>query len=103
MRFSLLWFVPILVTTSYIALNIGRLPFLVPLFYSKVWGAAQLADKNYLYLPVIGAFLLGIVNFVITLFIKEEDKLFRYLLLATGSAMAILASITVFNIIGLVS
>ncbi len=99
--FSLAWFLPLIFITVYMFFRISALPSEVPLFYSRVWGEGQLASKSFLYLPVAGAFALGFVNLFISFILKNQDKLFTYLLLATGSMLSILATITVFNIINL--
>lgn len=103
LAFALVWAVPLVFITGYIFFTISSLPAEIPLFYSKVWGEGQLAQKNYIYLPILGAFFLGLVNIFISFILKNQEKLFTYLLMATASLLSILASITVFNIINLIS
>ncbi len=99
----LVWALTLAIGLIYVGINISNLPSQIPLFYSHIWGEGQLANKNYIFLPLIATFLFGIINFVITLFIKEEDKVFSYLLLATAACLSILTTITVVNIVNLIS
>lgn len=101
LAFILFWFLALVIPTIYAAINFGRLPNQIPLFYSHIWGEGQLAPKIFIYLPILGIFVFGIINIGLTFVFKNEDKIFKYFLLSACAILAILAVITVFNIIWL--
>jgi hypothetical protein len=96
------WFFPLLLTIIYTLFSLNNLPNQVPLFYSHVWGEQQLAAKNYLLIPTVGSFLLGIFNFCLGISFHSKDKVSSYLLAGTATLVALLNCITVFNIINLI-
>lgn len=98
----LVWFVPLLITALISLIAIRSLPQEIPLFYSRLWGETQLAARNFLLLPVGGAFLLGIFNFGLAANFHSHDKITSYLLSGTAAVIALLAAITSLNIINLV-
>lgn len=89
--------------TVYSLLNSAKLSDQIPLFYSRVWGESQLAPKNYIYLPILGTIVIGLVNFSLAFFFKDKGRVFVYFLLATAAMVSILGTITVFNIINLIT
>ncbi len=98
----LCWFVPIVFSILYIAFNYSTLPSQIPLFYSRMWGEGQLAKTGYIYLPPLGALLLGIVNFALAISFHNRDKVMAYFLFATSALISVLAAITIFNIVNLI-
>lgn len=96
------WFLPLLICAVYILINFGALPKEVPLFYSRVWGEAQLAKGNYIFLPVGGAFLLGIFDFGLAISWHPKDRVFSYLLCGAAALVAILVLVTTVSITNLV-
>lgn len=98
-----IWIVPIVGTLIYSLLNFNSLPYEIPLFYSRAWGEAQLAESKYVFLPIFGVIILGILNFVFAAVFHPKDKVFSYLLMGVSSLISILAAITTFNIINLMS
>lgn len=96
------WLIIIAVSFVFLQLNFHKLPHQIPLYYSRLWGEAQLAQKSAIFLPIAGAFIFGLVNFLLIMFFKKRDNLFNYLLLASPAILSLLAAITIFNIISLI-
>ena len=99
----LLWIVPISLAAMYAFLTLPLLSNQIPLFYSKVWGEGQLAQKNLIYLPILIAFVFGGINFMLSFWLRKKDTLFMYFLIAGADLISLLAAITVFNIISLIT
>lgn len=97
-----LWFLPLIITLLYSVVFLGKLPDQVPLFYSRLWGEGQLANKNFILLPTLGSLLLGIFNFALSINFYSKDKIISYLLAGTATLISLLSSITIFNIINLI-
>lgn len=98
-----LWFLPLIICLVYAFLNYKFLSREIPLLYSRIWGENQLAPKNYIFLPIWGSFILGLFNIFLSYVFRETDKIYKYLLLASGAIVSILASITVIEIIELIT
>lgn len=95
------WIIPLILSLIYTFLAFSNLPTQIPLFYSRLWGEAQLADHNYIFLPVAGTLLLGIFNFGLGASFHNHRPVLSYLLEGTAAIISLLAVITVFNIINL--
>lgn len=100
--FLFLWLLPLVLTLIYTALILNKLPSQVPLFYSHIWGDQQLATKNYLFVPTLGAFLLGIFNLGLGINYYTKNKVSSYLLAGVATLVSWLSCITVVNIINLI-
>ena len=95
------WGIPVALAAILILINFRALPNQVPLFYSRVWGEDQLANKMFLYLPVAGAFLLGTFNLGLAISFHERDKVISYLLAGTASLVSALSFLSILNILRL--
>lgn len=77
---------------SLILTSIGKLPPVVPLFYSRPWGDAMLAPSYFLWIVPVITVLTVVINFSVSVFlIKNEDFLNKtlaafYLLVALTNA-----------------
>lgn len=76
--FFLVWIIPLLLITVFTLLNYSGLPKEIPLFYSRVWGEAQLTGKSLIFLPIGGIFLLGIFNLSLAANFHEHDRVLSY-------------------------
>lgn len=103
MAFFVTWVLATTVTLIAILIVFRSLPPQIPLFYSRAWGEGQLATRMFIFLPMAGAFLLGLFNLAIGVNLHERDKIISYLLAGTASLVAILSAITTINIIRLLS
>lgn len=99
--FLTVWVLAIITTLLTILFTYQSLPVQIPLFYSRVWGEGQLAARAFIFLPMTGAFLLGLFNLAIGVNFHQQDKIISYLLAGTASLIAILSAITTINIIRL--
>lgn len=97
------WLVFVLLAAAYAAVNFGRLPDQIPLFYSRPWGESQLSNRYFLFLPIGGAFLLGIFNLGAATSFHFRDRVVSYLLAGTATLVAALSFLSVVNIIKLMS
>ncbi len=80
-----------------------KLPPLVPLFYSLPWGNEQLAQPLSLLLLVCGISFFFVVNTLGALSIYNHSKYLSHMLLLATTVVTILTTITVVNILWLVS
>lgn len=80
-----------------------NLPPQVPLFYSRPWGAEQLADKRTLILLPFLLLFLGLFNIFLagSQFLKE--KLLSRIFLSVNILLTLLLTITVFKILFLIA
>lgn len=99
--FFFIWLIPLFFTTVTTLINYSSLPREIPLFYSRVWGEAQLAQRGLIFLPTSGTFLLGIFNFSLAANFHQRDKVLSYFLAGCASLVSILSAITILNIIKL--
>src|SRR3989344_8558481 len=72
--FFCIWFLPILLTVIYVLWNFSILPREIPLFYSRTWGERQLGASTQIYLPVLGTFLLGVLNITFAIAMYSRDR-----------------------------
>lgn len=99
--FFLIWIIPLFFTVCYILVNYSNLPNEIPLFYSRLWGATQLANSILIFLPLGGTLLLGIFNLSLATSYHEKDKVLSYFLAGSASLVSLLSAITVINIVNL--
>ena len=99
--FFCIWLLPILLASVYVLWNFSNLPREIPLFYSRTWGERQLVRSTYIYLPLLGTFLLGVLNIAFASVIYSRDKVLAYVLVGAASLISVLAALTVFNIVNL--
>ncbi|MCL4389779.1 MAG: hypothetical protein M1484_01650 [Patescibacteria group bacterium] len=97
------WAGPVLVSLLFTVISYASLPNQIPLFYSRVWGNDQLAQRAYIFLPTLGTVLLGVFNLAIAVSFHSKDKVLSYLLAGTAALVSILSTITVFSIINLIA
>lgn len=97
--FLILWIIPLIGTIVFSLIHYSSLPDEIPLFYSRRWGEAQLAPKNYLFIPTSGTFLLGIFNFCLGISLHSRWRVLAYLLSGAAFAIAFMTAITSVKII----
>lgn len=90
----------------FLALQIGvvflffsRLPPSLPLFYSRPWGALQLAKKSTLWLFPFLTTLFFILNLVLAHFLFSTEKILSTVLAVAATAFAFLVLFTEIKII----
>lgn len=80
------------------------LPDRVPLFYSRPWGAEQLAPRNYLFLlPVISLLILLLVLIAGHWLFQDKEKIVGKISEGFSLLFSLLATITIFKIVFLIT
>ncbi len=80
-----------------------QLPPQVPLFYSRPWGADQLAHPLWLFLLPLGSLFWYGANSLIAIYITHEYLVFMQTLYLTSLITSLLSFVTLFNILFLMS
>lgn len=96
------WIIPLLISVIVAVFNYSSLPYQIPLFYSRLWGTAQLASAREIFVPSIGAFVIGIFNLFLAAKFLTKDKVVAYLLGSAAILVSFLAFLTTVNIVNLV-
>lgn len=102
LTFFLAWVFAVILTFAYVLFFFKNLPLQIPLFYSRQVGEQQLSATVFIFMPVVGAFLFGIVSFVSASFSIKENQVLAYILSGSAPLVALLVMITTLNIINLV-
>ena len=102
LTFLVAWFFPIVFALIFILLNLKSLPLEIPLYYSLTFGDGQLAGRNMIIIPLIGAFILGTISFLMVNKIIKESKILAYIIAGSAPLVAISAVITTMKIVALV-
>ena len=89
----------LIVQVGMIVFSYSRLPPSVPLFYSRPWGMAQLAEKTTLWLFPFVTTLILLVNLVLAHFLFTAEKILATILIASGTTFAFLVLFTEIKII----
>lgn len=95
--------VSILVSMVLLLWRFPTLPPLVPLWYSKPWGADRLAHPLWLILLPAGSLAILIVNTIAARILTRDMLIFTQIFAATALLVAILSLVTLTKILFLVS
>lgn len=95
--FFLLAFLIVLAVVFY-----WRLPPEIPLTYSRPWGFAQLVPSLFLFILIIGLFLLVVVNSIFAAKIFETEELLARIIVWMNALAVFLVDITVLRVVLLV-
>lgn len=89
----------ILLPLALIFFNYDRYPSSIPLFFSRPWGADQLAPLAFIFLPPASSVLFLIIGILLkTFFLKRNEELLTYLCLSFPLIYAILCTVAVWKI-----
>lgn len=97
------WLTCVIIILALIISFFPKLPAEVPLYFSRIWGESQLANKTNLLVLPIGLFTLGTFNLGFAVTNYSRDKLTAYMLCFTSVIISLLSLIAVINIIHLVT
>jgi len=86
-----------------IAARLTSLPPLVPLWYSRPWGADQLTHPLWLFILPAGSMALYVVNRAIGVYLTAEYLIFTQMAFLTSLLVSLLSFIAVVKILFLVS
>jgi hypothetical protein len=80
----------------------SKLPPLVPLWYSRPWGADQLTHPLWLFILPIGSLLLYVSNVFISMFFMAEYLIFTQMAFLTSLLVSFLSFVALVKILTLV-
>ena len=87
---------------SYVWYRYNDLPPEVPLFYSRPWGAEQLANSSLILLLPLLSLVIMLFNNLLAVFFLHSHSLLSRLLIITSLIFSALSLITIFRSINLV-
>ncbi|OGG34993.1 hypothetical protein A2363_02110 [Candidatus Gottesmanbacteria bacterium RIFOXYB1_FULL_47_11] len=79
------------------------LPPMVPLWYSRPWGADQMTEPYWLFLLPMASMFLYIVNVVVSIYFTAEYLIFTQMLFLSSLIVSLLSFITLVKIVFLVT
>jgi hypothetical protein len=86
-----------------IIVKFNNLPPLIPLYYSLPWGANQLVPTSYIFLPPIISIAVLIVNNGLAVIFTKSIYLLSILLIITSLIFSAFSTLSLFQIINLIS
>ncbi len=92
-----------LIGSAVIAWYWRSLPPQVPLWYSKPWGDERLASPWFLFLPLVSAVVIYLVNLTAVVRFADNHPMFARVLLLTSILISILSGFMVIRIVTLIS
>lgn len=99
-KFVLLLFV---LSVGFLLWRWPMLPPLVPLWYSRPWGADQLAHPFWLFLLPLASILWYGVNFLVSIYITAEYLIFTQMLFLSSLLVSVLSFLALVKILFLVT
>jgi hypothetical protein len=99
-KFILILFV---VSVGFLLWHWTSLPPLVPIWYSRPWGADQLAPPLFLWILPVGSLVLYGVNFLIAVYVSREYLIFTQMLYLSSLIVSVLSCIALIKILYLVA
>lgn len=79
------------------------LPPLVPLWYSRPWGADQLAHPVWLFILPLGSILWYLTNMILAVYVTSEYLIFTQTLFLTSLVASFLSFITLIKILFIIT
>ena len=95
--------ITILCSLVVIILKWGKLPPLVPLWYSRPWGTDQFAQPIWLFILPLGSLLLYFINLIVGIYLSSEYLIFTQILFLSSFIVSFLSFVTLLKIIFLVT
>jgi hypothetical protein len=86
-----------------IVLRWGKLPPVIPLWYSRPWGIDQLAQPIWIFILPLGSVLLYFINLGLSVYVTAEYLIFTQVLFLTSLLASLLSFITLMKILFLVT
>ncbi len=86
----------------WLLLSYRSLPPVVPIFNQLPWGNARLAAKQFVFLPIILAFVVGLINLTMSFYIYKAIPLLQRILYMTALLVSLLVFIFIVKIVQLV-
>jgi hypothetical protein len=92
----------VVVSILFIVWRWGYLPPMVPLWYSRPWGADQLASPLWLFLLPLGGMLIYFINLTVGMYITAQYLIFTQILFLSSLLVNVLSLVTLVKILFLV-
>jgi hypothetical protein len=93
----------VIISILFIVWRWGQLPSLVPLWYSRPWGADQLAPPIWLFLLPLGGLLIYFINLALSMYITAQYLIFTQMLFLSSLLVNILSLVTLVKILFLIT
>lgn len=87
----------------YILLRFPKLPPLVPLWYSRPWGADQLASPLWLFILPLGSMVWYVVNVAISVYLAKEYLVFTQMMFLSSLLVSFMSFVTLLKILSLIT
>ncbi len=81
----------------------NRMPPLIPLWYSRPWGADQLAPPVWLFILPIGSLCIYFINLVIGMYVTAEYLIFTQMLFISSFVVNFLSFVTLLTVIFIIT
>jgi len=85
-----------------IVVSFTRIPPLVPLWFSKPWGADRLAPSLYIILLPLAAIVWDAINMIFALSLEDEYRVYCQLLFLSSFVVTLLSTILVSTILWII-
>ena len=79
------------------------LPPMVPLWYSRPWGADQLAHPYWLFILPVASLILYGINFLVSMYVTAEYLIFTQMLFLSSLIVSVLSFIALIKILFLIT
>ncbi len=79
------------------------LPPMVPLWYSRPWGADQLASPYWLFILPVASLILYGINFLVGIYVTGEYLIFTQMLFLSSLVVSLLSFVALMKILFLVT
>ena len=99
-KFVLICFV---LSLGILLLRWGLLPPMVPLWYSRPWGADQMTEPYWLFLLPAASIFLYIINVLVSIYFTAEYLIFTQMLFLSSLIVSLLSFIALVKIVFLVT
>lgn len=94
--------IPLTLGTFFLASFWSRLPPQVPLFYSRVWGEEQLAQKYQIIILPAFAILAFLFNFFVSARLFPKEPLLARILIGSSCLLVFILILALFQIVNLI-
>ena len=87
----------------YILIKFPKLPPLVPLWYSRPWGADQLVSPLWLFMLPLGSMVWYLINVAISMYLTREYLIFTQMVFLSSFLVSFMSFVTLIKILSLIT
>ncbi len=87
----------------YILIKFPKLPPLVPLWYSRPWGADQLVSPLWLFMLPLGSMVWYLINAAISMYLTREYLIFTQMVFLSSFLVSFMSFVTLIKILSLIT